>query len=429
MSIDSPEGIASYCKNEYSYWRRRIMLSMIIGYAFFYIIRQSYPAIIHPLELEFGFTKTQIGAILGIGGILYGVGKSFAGMVGDRFSARYLMTFGLFMSGVTTFYFAKASDLKTFTIIYTVNMCFQSLGWPSCARLLTHWFSAKELATKWALWNSSQQIGGAAIMVLSGFILVRYDWRFVLYLSAFLSCFMSVILFFMMRDTPESLGLPSIEHHHGLKALDNDDDRSIFDLLIYKVLANKLVWYMCFANFFVYIARMSIFVWGPTMLQEVKGSSIHQAMNLTAAYDIAGILGGIVAGYLSDKVFNGYRGRVGAFFMLGITISVLFLWMSPSGSTFFHLVAMVLIGFMVTGPQILVGVAAVDFSSKKTAGLATGLTGTIGYIGHATATAGVGFIAQHYGWDYTFAFMIVSGILGAFFFALTWNQRSKTLED
>ncbi|MBP9752525.1 MAG: MFS transporter, partial [Proteobacteria bacterium] len=199
LAIDSPEGIAPYCKKEYSYWRRRIMLSMIIGYAFFYIIRQAYPAIIHPLEVEFGFSKAKIGAILGIGGILYGLGKSIAGMIGDRLSARYLMTFGLFMSGLSTFYFAQCSDLKMFTIVYTINMCFQSLGWPSCARLLTHWFSAKELATKWALWNSSQQIGGAAIMFLSGIILVRYDWRYVLYISAFLSMGMSIVLFFMMR--------------------------------------------------------------------------------------------------------------------------------------------------------------------------------------------------------------------------------------
>jgi sugar phosphate permease len=429
LSVELKEGtVPTYCRKEYSYWRRRIMLSMIVGYAFFYIIRQAFPAILSSLKLEFGYSKAEIGFILAVGSVLYGIGKSVAGMIGDRLSARYIMVIGLFMSGLSTFFFAKADSIIMFTLIYTVNMCFQSLGWPSCARLLTHWFSAKELATKWALWNSSQQIGGAAILVVSGWILVRYDWRYVLYFSAIMSMMMSFVLFFMMRDTPQSLGLPSIEEHHGLKTIDEDEKRSIWDLLFHKVLSNKLVWFMCCANFFVYITRISVFTWGPTMLQELKGTSINHAMNLTAAYDIAGIMGGIVAGYLSDKVFKGYRGRVGVIFMLGITFSVVCLWLAPNGSIFLQLVSMILIGFMVTGPQILVGVAAVDFSSKKTAGLATGLTGTVGYIGTAVAMAGVGTIAEYCGWNYSFLFIIISGLFGAIFFALTWNHRSKTLD-
>lgn len=411
----------------FKYWRIRTMLAMMIGYAFFYIIRQAFPAVLHEIEVDLGYSKTQLGAIFSSGALLYGVGKCFAGFVGDRVSARYLMAFGLFMSGLTTFIFGMCDQLSTFMITYVINMGFQSLGWPSCARLLTHWFSARELATKWALWNSSQQIGGAVIMLLSGWILVHYNWRYVFYISSVLSMLMAVVLVFLMRDTPESLGLSSIEEHHGLDNEKHDENLSLWDILLHNVLRNKLVWYMCLANFFVYITRISVFTWGPTLLQEVKGSSIKQAMNLTAAYDIAGIFGGLLAGYLSDKVFKGYRGRAGALFMLGISLSVIVLWFSPQHSTNWHLIGMVLIGFMVSGPQILVGVAAVDFSSKKTAGVATGLTGTVGYIGTAFAGAGLGAIIQYYGWNYAFLCMVISGILGAFFFALTWNHRSKTL--
>lgn len=412
---------------KFKYWRIRTMIAMMIGYAFFYIIRQAFPAVLHEIEHDLGYSKTQIGAIFSSGALLYGIGKSFAGFIGDRVSARYLMSFGLFMSGLMTFFFGMSDQLSTFMAVYIINMCFQSLGWPSCARLLTHWFSAKELATKWALWNSSQQIGGAVIMLLSGWILVHYNWRYVFYISAVLSMVMAIILLFFMRDTPESLGLPSIEEHHGLMKDSQEDSMSLWEILVQKVLRNKLVWYVCCANFFVYITRISVFTWGPTLLQELKGCSVKQAMNITAAYDIAGIFGGLLAGYLSDKFFKGYRGRVGALFMLGITLSIFILWISPKESINWQLCGMVLIGFMVSGPQILVGVAAVDFSSKKTAGVATGLTGTIGYIGTAFAGVGLGAIVQYYGWDYAFIAMLASGLLGAFFFALTWNHRSKTL--
>ena len=90
---------------------------------------------------------------------------------------------------------------------------------------------------------------------------------------------------------------------------------------------------------------------------------------------------------------------------------------------------MVGIGFLVSGPQILVGVAATDFASKKAAGAASGLTGTFGYLGTAVTGVGIGAIVDYSGWDYAFLLVAVSGVLSAFFFCLTWNHRSKVLDD
>ena len=413
----------------FQYWRMRIMLCMIAGYASFYLIRQNFSLAIPAIEQDLGYSKTQIGAIWSAGALLYGLGKAAAGLIGDRMSARYLMTFGLFMSGVTSFYFGLCDNLSHFMTAWVVNMCFQSLGWPSCARLLTHWFSPKELGTKWAVWNSSQQIGGAIILIVGGYLLMHAGWRYVFFVPAIFSMCMAIFLLFAMRDTPESIGLPSMEEHHGLEKNTDDAHMSSWEVLTQQVLRNKLVWYMCIANFFVYVTRMSLFTWGPTMLREMKGSTIYEATSLTAAYDIAGIFGGILAGILSDKFFKGYRGRAGFFFMLGISAAITFLWLSPVGSTWAHLIGMVGIGFMISGPQILVGVAAVDFSSKRTAGVASGLTGTIGYMGTAAAGAGFGALVEYCGWDYTFMVMSVSTLVGAFFFALTWNHRSKLLDE
>ncbi len=84
---------------------------------------------------------------------------------------------------------------------------------------------------------------------------------------------------------------------------------------------------------------------------------------------------------------------------------------------------MVFIGFLLSGPQILVGVAAAEFSTKQAASTANGLTGTFGYLGTAVAGVGVGALVDYYGWDYAFYLMIVSGLLGTFFFSLAWNKK------
>ncbi|MBU1918230.1 MFS transporter, partial [bacterium] len=76
-----------------------------------------------------------------------------------------------------------------------------------------------------------------------------------------------------------------------------------------------------------------------------------------------------------------------------------------------------------------VGVAAADFASKKAAATATGLTGTFGYLGSTVCGVGTGLIVDKWGWDGGFMFFIASAILGTLFFLLTWNHRSKTLDN
>ena len=114
--------------------------------------------------------------------------------------------------------------------------------------------------------------------------------------------------------------------------------------------------------------------------------------------------------------------------MIVLSLSVVLLWKAPVDQKWQHFLGMMLIGFLVTGPQILVGVAAADFASKKAAGAASGLTGTVGYLGAAVTGVGVGLLVDHSGWDTAFAAVTICSLLSAFFFALTWNHRAKVLD-
>lgn len=419
----------TFIDQKYGYWRFRIMYSMMLGYAAFYLVRQSFTMAIPFLQSELGYTKTDIGRIITIGAIVYGVGKGITGLLSDRSNARYFMSIGLLLSALVSFFLGFSSSWIMLLVFWVMNSIFQSMGWPPCARLLTHWFSPKEIGTKWATWNASQQIGAASCMVICGYIVEHnYNWRFVFFVPSILCVGLAVFLFNRLRDTPESLGLPPIEEHHGLNKIDDQDKDLTTKEIFWKVVSNKLVWYVCCANFFVYIVRMSIFTWAPTFLKEFKGSTLGMAAWQTAAYDVTGIFGGIVAGYLSDKIFHGYRGRVGTICMLLLCGCIVFLWHAPVHQVWAHFFGMMCIGFLVTGPQILVGVAAADFASKKVAGAASGLTGTVGYAGTAVTGIGIGFLVDNYGWNAAFTFISTAAILSALFFALTWNHRAKVLD-
>ncbi|MGI4850562.1 MAG: MFS transporter [Janthinobacterium lividum] len=419
-------------KNSFRYWRVRIMYASIIGYAAFYLVRQNFAMAIPGLSEEFHLTKIDIGWIGTWWSIAYGIGKFVNGYVSDRSNARYFMSLGLLGSALTSCGMAYGNSLMFFGGLWIVNAWFQSMGWPPCARLITHWFSPRELGTKWAFWASSHQIGAATIFLFSSYLLTNnYGWRAVFLFPGIIAAVLSIFVFNRLRDTPKELGLPAVEEYKGdVVHLDpRHDERITISEVLSMVIKNKYVWFVGFAQMCLYIPRMGIFFWAPMFLKEVKGVSLAIAGLQLAAFEIAGLLGGISAGWLSDHVFDGRRGPVGAFYMLGCAVAIGVVWLIPAGHEFYETLALMMAGFLVYGPQVMAGIASADLTSKRAAGVATGLTGSFAYVGSAISSLGVGYIVHNVGWAWGFNFFIISAVFGAFFFALTWNKRARVLEQ
>ena len=145
---------------QYGHWQKRVLLSSIIGYATFYFVRANIPIAMPFMERNLGIQKQQLGLFLTLHGLLYGVSKFANGFLGDRANARAFMAFGLGASALMNVLFGFNSAVVTLGLIWMANGWFQGMGFPPCARLLTNWFSPKQLATKMSIWNISHQIGG-----------------------------------------------------------------------------------------------------------------------------------------------------------------------------------------------------------------------------------------------------------------------------
>jgi phosphoglycerate transporter family protein len=423
-------GLSAVDVSRYAHWRFRILFATMFGYATFYLVRLNFSVAIPTLQLEFGYSKTQLGMVITTFSVVYGIGKFLNGYFGDRSNARYFMTIGLVGSAIVNLFVGLGESLFFFAGCWAINAWFQSMGWPPVARLLTHWFSPQELATKWAIWNCSQPIGGAIIYVFAGYLIANHGWQAAFYVPALLSLGVAVLLFNRLRDTPQSLNLPPVEVYKNLIHKDDVQEEEHVETkeILRRVFASKTVWYVCIANMFLYVVRMGAFTWAPTFLQEMKGSSLVASVWQSAGFEVAGLCGGLVAGWASDRLFEGRRGPVSCFFMAALAVVLLYFWQMPAGYPVADTIAMIAVGFLVYGPQVLVGVAAADIASKKAAGMATGLTGTFGYLGAAVSGVGIGYIVDVWGWSGGFMFFIASALLGLFFFALTWTQRAKVLE-
>ena len=417
-------------EKSYPYWRLRVMYTAIIGYAVFYLVRANFSVAIPIIGQTYGYSKTQLGIVITVFSIVYGIGKFINGYLSDKSNARYFMSIALVGSATVNCFMGFGDSIFFFCVLWGINAWFQSMAWPPIVRLLTHWFSPVELGTRWGIVNSSHQIGGAAIFLLASYLIVNFGWQSAFYIPAIIAFGTAIFLFNRLRDTPHSLGLPSIEEYKGIvKSKQCEEDEHITNReLVRRVLRNKLLWYVCLGNMFLYIVRMGAFTWAPTFLQEMKGSAVIASAWQGAAFEIAGIAGGIIAGIASDRIFKGRRGPVSVVYMIALVFALFYFMYVPEGNQTMLFFAMFALGFLIFGPQVLAGIAAADFASKKAACTANGLTGTFGYLGGAISGVGIGYIADTWGWNGGFLFLAASAAMGAICFSLTWNHRSEVLE-
>lgn len=421
--------------NTYRYWRVRILYSSFFAYAVFYFCRVNISMAIPAMEETLGYTKTQLGAITSALQIAYGIGKFGNGILADRTNPRYFMALGLFFSAVVNIMFGLQASLVVLAILWCFNGWFQSMGFPSGARLLSHWFSPSEHGRMFSIYGCSHQVGAAIILSLAGFIVahewnVGEGWQYAFILPGILAMGVAFLLVNRLRDIPASMGLPPVEKYRQditdketLEAV--EQQLSAKETLLKFVLNNKYVWFVAFGNFFLYIARYGALTWAPTYINQAKNVSIIKAGLITAFFEIMGILGMLTAGWISDKLFKARRGPIMAIYMFILSFSLYAFWIAPPGRPFLYTVLLGICGFLVYGPLMLVSVAAISFAGKKAAATASGFTGFWGYMGATASGIGIGWAAHTYGWHIGFSLIIASGVLSAFFFALTWKIRPR----
>lgn len=200
-------------RKEYRYWRLRIFYSMFIGYVFYYFARKSYTFAMPALMHDLGYDKAQLGILGSVLYITYGLSKFASGVMSDQSNPRFFMAIGLIITGITTILFGFSSSLILFALFWGLNGWFQGWGWPPCARLLTHWYSQSERGTWWSVWSTSHNVGGFLIPIIVGACAEYFGWRYAMFVPGGLCIIMGFILMNRLRDTPQSLGLPSIEKY------------------------------------------------------------------------------------------------------------------------------------------------------------------------------------------------------------------------
>lgn len=206
----------------------------------------------------------------------------------------------------------------------------------------------------------------------------------------------------------------------------HEAELSFKQILIESVLKNRIIWTFALANFFVYIVRYSLISWGPAYLKETKGVSVQTGGMSTFVFEVSAIVSTLLVGWVSDKA-GGRRGMVSLLCMIPILGAFVAMIALPPGQEYLwaQFVLFGLIGFFIYPPVMMLGVAGLDFTSKKAVGAAAGFIGLFGYLGQFAQGMGLGMLSEKFGWNTALGAVAVCACLSIAVLSFTWKLKPE----
>lgn len=415
--------------------RRRIWNWLPLGltYAFLYMGRYNLTV----SKNAFGelMTNADFGTIFGIGTIVYGIGGVVNGPLTDKISGRKAILIAAigaalanFAMGITTYFGWTSNLVVTFSVLYSLNMYFQSFGAVAIVKVNSGWFHVRERGV----------FGGIFGILISLGLYFAYDWGGLIVKSftlpwVFFVPTLLLILFFMIsyatvRDLPSQAGFQDFDA--GDADFASGEKLGAVQVAV-RMLKDHVILTIIFIEFCSGFLRNAIMHWYLIFSKQTGTITSFVPSNWGLLLCCAGILGGVFAGTLSDKVFDSRRGPVTAVLygiMLLGSIGSVFLLNSPYLGWLMIFMSMAIIG--VHG--MLSGTASMDFSGKKNVGTAVGLIDGVVYMGTSLEALIYGHVlpmgeAQKdpSNWTAWPIAMIPLALIGLFLTTRLWNARPK----
>lgn len=441
---------------KYNYWQWRTLVILMIGYAFFYFVRKNFSIVMPVLETELGLSKTQLGVFLTLNGVIYGVSRFVNGFLSDRLKRKKLfMAAGLMLSAVVNILIGflpqlgnaigmlDAEGKVTVMAVYFIgvlllfNGVFQGMGFPPCSALLVSWVKPSELATKQAIWNTSHSIGAGFLGLMISGILGMFSnsaWQWCFWIPAVFAAVGALLIVLGLKDDPSEVGLPSVVTLDTQSEVKRDDSKEspefkkkAYNLCVkHLVFGSPVMWCIALCNFCVYVVRFTVLDWGSSILTQYKGMDLGLAATVIGLTEVVGgILGVLLAGWLTDHVFKGKAHHTSLIFTALSLVFLLLFWKSPAGNVVANIIYIVLVSFFIYGPQGLMGIAASNQATKRAAASANGFVGMFGYLSPIVSGILFGYLAEHYGWDSVFVAGIMFGLLGIILLAFIWKAPAN----
>ena len=381
--------------------RRNTFWAATVAYSLYYVCRLSLSVVKQPLIDSELLTAGQLGIIGSALLFVYAVGKFMNGFIADYCNIRRFMATGLAVSALINlimgvlgflrddFGVASVAVFISFAILWGLNGWVQSMGSPPGIINLSRWFPLNKRGTYYGIFSATPYLGEFLSFIVIGAIVGTFGWQSGFIFASIAGVAGTLAILFFVSDTPESRGLPSVQELSSEEL--KEEDRMRTSEVQKHVIRHPGIWIISAASAFIYITKYAIAGWGVLFLQKEKMFSLESASQIIAFSAVFGVVGTVLAGWLSDTVFKSDRIKPailsGALAFLSLA---LFLF---AGGNYIWNVLFVSVFSLAIGVLycIVAGLMAVDIVPRKATGAALGIVGISSYL-----AAGIQDIASGY---------------------------------
>eukprot|EP01018_Ginkgo_biloba_P035142 Gb_05694 [translate_table: standard] len=390
---------------------------------------------------------------------MYSLGMYFSGHVGDRVDLRVFLTVGMVGSGMFVALFGMGYwwNIHNFFFYLAMQMMaglFQATGWPSVVAVVGNWFGKRKRGLIMGIWNAHTSVGNICGSLIAASVL-QYGWGWSFILPGALIALGGVMVFFFLVVNPEDVGFQSpyktSSNENQTLILDEEAVLSAGKMRVaiegdtegceepnMKVEMNGSASYQSNAVgfieawmipgvapfalclFFSKLVAYTFLYWLPFYISHtaIGGEyvSVKSAGNLSTLFDVGGILGGILAGHISDRLDA--RAITAASFMYLAIPALIVYRIYGSVSMYVNILLMMISGIFVNGPYALITTAvsadlgthsSLKGNSRALATVTAIIDGT-GSVGAALGPLLTGFISTR-GWNGVFIMLMISALI------------------
>ena len=390
--------------SEYKALRNKTFWGATVAYSLYYVCRMSLSVVKQPLIDEGVLSAGQLGLIGSSLLFVYAVGKFMNGFIADYCNVRRFMATGLFISSAVNLIMgvlglihgpAGLSSVLVFicfAVLWGINGWMQSMGSPPGVISLSRWFPRSKRGTYYSIFSSTPYVGEFLSFILTGVVVGAFGWQYGFIVAAAAGLIGSAIILLFVSDTPESKGLPSIYELSG--EMKTKEDQMATKDLQKLIIKHPGIWIIALSSAFIYITKYAVAGWGVLFLQKAKDFSLEDATQIIAFSAAFGVVGTVLAGWLSDSVFKG--DRVKPAILSGILSFVaLAMFLFCKGSFVLNIFYVSLFSLAVGVLYCIVaGLMAVDIVPRKATGAALGVVGISSYVAAGLQDITSGYLIQ-----------------------------------
>ncbi len=446
--VRTPDGLATL--------RRRMLFVLWTTYGSFYVCRDNLGPARNSIQAALGLSALEIGLVLGAVKLGYALGQLVNGQLTERFGARRILRIGMLGSSFATLLFAAApalsrvsgvgafaaavtapvrwmagSDLNLawtgllplMLLIAFANGWFQAAGWPPVVKVASVWFPLEQRGRTMGILGTSLTLGSAVAFVAVGALVhLTGDWRIAFLAPAVLLLASSVHTTLRLREHPPDEKASAAGSTQTKAA---SQGMPVGEALRATV-GNPRIWVLALGLFGLDAVRYGFLDWAPGHLAEVHGTGALPAALKTAVLPLAGAVGALSSGWLTDRYFQSRRAPVCALLLGAVGLLTLVYRIVVDLGALPTVVTLALTGFCLFGAQILlVGTAAQDFARRGATAAAAGFVDFVGHVGAFSGDVVTGWMIKHHGWGGAIAWWASAALVAAALVATLWRARPE----